>query len=56
MQSNGEKDLWDFLPLKGDPTPEERLQLLKDAKVEQEARDNAFAKSVIADFKNRGLI
>jgi hypothetical protein len=56
MQSNGKKSLWDFLPLRGDPTPEEREQLLRDAKVEQEAKDNEFARSVLADFKNRGLI
>lgn len=56
MQSNGQKEIWDFLPIKGDPTPEERIQLLKDAKVAEEAKNNAFAKSVIADFKNRGII
>lgn len=56
MQSNGKKSIWDFLPLKGDPTLEEREELLKDAKVEQEAKDNEFARSVLADFKKRGLI
>lgn len=56
MNSNGKKYIWDFLPLKGDPTPEEREQLLKDAQVEKEAKDNEFARSVLADFKNRGLI
>jgi hypothetical protein len=56
MQSDGKKLLWDFLPLKGDPTFEEREQLLKDAHVEKEARDNEFARSVLADFKNKGLI
>jgi hypothetical protein len=56
MQSSGKKSIWEFLPLKGDPTPEEREQLLKDAKVEQEAKDNEFARSVLADFKKRGLI
>lgn len=56
MQSNGKKLLWDFLPLKGDPTLEEREQLLKDAKVDEEARNNEFARSVLADFKKRGLI
>jgi hypothetical protein len=56
MQSDGKKPLWEFLPLRGDPTPEEREQLLKDAHVEKEAKDNDFARSVLADFKNRGLI
>jgi len=56
MQSNGKKNLWDFLPLKGDPTPEEREELLRDANLEKAGMDNDFARSVLADFKNRGLI
>lgn len=56
MQSDGKRKLWDFLPLRGDPTLEEREQLLADAKVEEEARNNEFARSVLADFKKRGLI
>jgi hypothetical protein len=56
MQSDGKKLLWDFLPLKHDPTPEERAQLLQDAKVEEEEKNNEFARSVLADFKKRGLI
>jgi len=56
MQSDGKKSIWDFFPLPDDPTLEERIELLKEAKEEQAEKDDQFARNVLADFKNRGLI
>ena len=53
MQSTGEKDVWDFYPLPDDPTPEEREQWLKEAKEEQAQREDAKARAVLKEFKER---
>jgi hypothetical protein len=56
MQSDGKKEIWDFYPLKDDPTPEERAEMLRQAKEEQATADDDFARAVLNDFKSKELI
>jgi len=55
MHSDGKKTLLEFLPLKYDPTPEEWAEMLKEAKVEQEKKDEKYARQVLAEFKRLNL-
>ena len=56
MNSDGKKDVWDFYPLPDDPTPEQRAEWLKEAKGEQQRREDEKARAVLKEFKEKGII
>lgn len=51
IQSGSKQPVWDFMPLKGDPTAEEREKIIAESKEKGREMTDAAARNLLQEYK-----